>query len=164
MNKKRLIFSSILCGLAITTLFLMFMPIVSADGEVMPRMFELATGAGQWVYVQEYVWGIGALIATICLPILIASSAVSILSACGVIKCKALDKALYILNIVLASFVVATIVNYTLGLGRTIGAPGFQLFTGPTFFQYSTAYYYLHCIFSIGALVMACLARTRKAK
>lgn len=159
MNKKKLIFNSVLCGLSVVTLFIMFMPILTT---VDITVFDLVKYAGEWVFMEEYLWGIAGLISTICLPLLVVSSVLGILSACGVIKCKKLDTALYIVNIVLASFVVAVIVNYFLGLGRTIGMSGLKLFKGKTLFSSATAFFYLHCVFSIGMLVLACLNRSKK--
>ncbi len=163
MNKKKLIYSSVLCALAIITLFIMFMPIIEMAGAGVD-VFTLVGNPGRWTYIQEYLFGIAGLVATICLPLLIVSSVVCILSACGVIKNKKLDKVLYIVNIVLATLVVAVIVNYFLGLGRTLGKSGLKLFQGETYFKYATAFFYLHCIFSIGMLVVSCLNKKSKKK
>lgn len=156
MNTKKLVYSSMLCGLSITTLFIMFMPIVESITGGM-SVFNLVGNIDSWMRIQEYLFGIAGLIATIILPILILSSVVCILSALGIIKSKKLDKALYIVNIVLSALVVATIVNYFLGLGRTVGMSGLKLFKGPTYFDIATAFFYLHCVFSIAMLVVACL-------
>ena len=161
MNKKKLIFSSALCGLAIATLLIMLMPILT---EADTTAFDLVGKVGEWYYIEEYLWGIAGLISTICLPLLIVSSALSILSACGVIKCRKLDIALYIVNIVLAFLVVGVVVNYFLGLGRTLGMSGLKLFKGTTYFDYSTAFFYLHTVFSIALFVVAILNRSKKAK
>lgn len=162
MNKKRLILSSIICALSIATLFIMFMPIVVSPLGEGVSLFTYLSSIDLWYRIEDYLWGIAALISTICLPVIIISSALGILSACGVIKCKKLDKALYIINIIFAAFVVAVIVNYFLGLGRTIGASGLTLFAGTTFFAYSTAFFYLHCVFAIAILVLACLNKDKK--
>lgn len=161
MNKKKLIFSYILQILAIATLFIMFVPILKA-GDVLMVPFELVLNVGNWVYMEEYLFGIAGLISVICLPLLIISLELCKLSACGVIKSKKLDLALYIINIILISLVVGVIVNYFLGLGRTRGMSGLKLFKGQTNFKYATAFFYLHTVFSIAMLVIACLNRSKR--
>ena len=158
MKTKNLIYSSVLCALSIATCCIMFMPILTAS-EITP--FNLIELFDYWTYVEEYVWGIAAIITTVCAPLLFISSILCILSSCGVIKSKKMDLILYIVNIVLVSSIVAVIVNYFLGLGRTIGARGFKLFQGETYFSYSTAFFYLHCVFSIAMLVLSILNRKK---
>ncbi len=163
MNKKKLIFSYILQVLAIITIFITFMPIIKV-GNVSMTVFEIVLDVGEWVDMEEYLFGIAGLISIICLPLLLISAELCKLSACGVIKSKKFDLILYIINIVLASLVVCVIVNYFLGLGRTIGMSGLKLFKGTTWFKYATAFFYLHCVFSISALVVACLNIPKKSK
>jgi len=161
MNKKKLIFCYVMQLLALATLIITIIPIVKASGESM-TVFELVLHAGDWVFMEEYLFGIAGLISVISLPLLIIGLELTKLSACGVINNKKFDLAMYIINIVLASIVVAVIVNYFLGLGRTIGMSGLKLFKGKTLFSYATAFFYLHCVFSIGMLVLACLNRSKK--
>lgn len=163
MNKKKLIFCYVMQVLSIATLFIMLMPIVKASGASM-IVFETVLNVDNWYYMEEYLFGIAGLITVICLPLLIISLELCKLSACGVIKSKKLDLILYIINIVLASLVVGVIVNYFLGLGRTIGMSGLKLFKGKTMFSYATAFFYLHCVFSIAMLVLACLNRNKRTK
>ena len=163
MNKKKLIFNYVLQILAFATIMIMLMPIIQIPGESLSVM-ELVLETGNWVNLEEYLFGIAGLISIICCPLLVISAEIGKLCACGVIKSKKLDLALYIVNIVLASLVVGVIVNYFLGLGRTIGKGGLQLFQGPTWFNYTTAFFYLHCVFSIAMLVLACLNFTKKKK
>lgn len=160
MNKKSLIISSVLSALAITTLLIMFMSILDVKGFEI-SMFDYIKEMDNWYYIQDYLWGIGALISVVCLPLLIMSTIFCILSACGVIKSKKLDLILYIVNIVLAFLVVCVIVNYFLGLGRTLGMSGLKLFKGTTYFKYASAFFYLHCSLSIAMLVLACLNRKK---
>jgi len=161
MDKKKLIFSYVLQILAVTTLFITIMPIIKVPGASM-TVFEIVLDTGNWVDMEEYLFGIAGLISLISLPLLIISLELTKLSACGVIKSKKFDLALYIINIVLISLVVAVIVNYFLGLGRTIGMSGLKLFKGTTWFNYATAFFYLHCVFSIAMLVIACLNKSKK--
>lgn len=161
MNKKKLIFSYVMQILAIATLFITFMPIIKVPGASM-TVFEIVLDAGDWIDMEEYLFGIAGLISIICLPLLIISLELCKLSAVGVIKNKKFDLALYIINIVLVSLVVAVIVNYFLGLGRTIGMSGLKLFKGKTWFNYATAFFYLHCAFSVLMLVAACLNKAKK--
>lgn len=161
MNTKKLIFSYVVQMLAVATLFIIFMPIIKVPGASM-NVFEIVLDTGNWVDMEEYLFGIAGLISIIVLPLLIISAEICKLSACGVIKNKKLDLALYIINIVLASLVVAVIVNYFLGLGRTIGMSGLKLFQGKTWFNFATAFFYLHCVFTISMLVIACLNRSKK--
>ncbi len=161
MDKKKLILSYAFQILAIATLFIMIMPIIVVPGKSMTVM-EIVFDAGKWVDLEEYLFGIAGLISIICLPLLIVSAELCKLSACGVIKNKKFDFILYIVNIVLASLVVGVIVNYFLGLGRTIGLSGLKLFQGTTWFKYATAFFYLHCVFSIGMLVVAILNKGKK--
>ena len=163
MNKKKLILTYVLQILAFATLAITFMPILKS-GDALMVPFELVLNVGNWVFMEEYLFGIAALITVICMPLLIISLELCKLSACGVIKSKKLDLALYIINIVLASLVVGVVVNYFLGLGRTIGMSGLKLFQGKTLFSYATAFFYLHTAFSIAMLVVACLNLTRKKK
>ena len=163
MDKRKLLISYGLQALAIVTLFIMFMPIVKSGSATMV-VFEQVIKAGQWVYMEEYLFGIAGLITTICLPILIVSLEVCKLSAVGIIKSKTVDLICYIVNIVLTSCVAGVIVNYFLGLGRTMGMSGLVLFKGPTMFKYSTAFFYLHCIFAAAMVVGACFNRTKKSK
>ncbi|MBE7076941.1 MAG: hypothetical protein E7374_03500 [Clostridiales bacterium] len=159
MNKKSLIFSYALTVLSVATLLIMLMPILDGLGMT---MFGMAKSADKWYNFEEYLWGIGAIIAWVCLPLLIVSSILTFLSACDVIKCKVLDKILYIVNIVLASLVVAVIVNYTLGYARSLThTDGIQLFKGTTYFKYVTPYYFWHCILSIGMLVVAIFTKKK---
>lgn len=162
MNKKKLIFTYVLQILAIATLFIMIMPIIKVPGASM-TVFEIVLDIGEWIDMEEYLFGIAGLISLISLPLLVISLELTKLSACGVIKSKKLDLALYIINIVLISLVVAVIVNYFLGLGRTIGVSGLKLFQGTTWFKYATAFFYLHSAFSISMLVISILNK-RKAK
>ncbi len=161
MNKKKLIFSYVIQLLALGTLLLMFMPIIQAPGESL-TVLELVLNSGKWVYMEEYLFGIAGLVTIISAPLLLITTELCKLSACGVIKCKKFDLAMYIVNIILTSFLVAVIVNYFLGLGRTIGMSGLVLFKGTTWFSYATAYFYLYSAFSIGSLVLACLNRNKK--
>ena len=160
MNKKKLIFSYALQILSIATLFIMFMPIIKVGGVSM-TVFEIALDVGDWIDMEEYLFGIAGIISLVCLPLLIISTEVCKLSATGTIKCKKLDMILYIINIVLTVLVVGVIVNYFLGLGRTIGTTGLKLFKGTTWFEYATAFFYLHCVFSIAMLVVAILNRSK---
>lgn len=163
MNKKKLIFSYIVQILAIATLFITIIPIIKVPGASM-TVFELVLDTGNWVNMEEYLFGIAGLITLICSPLLIISLELTKLSACGVIKNKKFDLILYIINIVLASLVVAVIVNYFLGLGRTIGMSGLKLFQGKTWFNYATAFFYLHCVFSIAMLVISILNKKERNK
>jgi len=112
--------------------------------------------------MEEYLFGIAGLITLICSLLLLVSTELCKLSACGVIKSKKFDITLYIINIVLTALVVGVIVNYFLGLGRTIGMTGLKLFKGTTWFEYATAFFGLHCLFSITMLVAACLNLSKK--
>ena len=158
MKTKNLIYSAVLCALSVATFCIMFMPILNAS-EITP--FNLIELFDYWTYVEEYVWGIAAIITTVCAPLLFISSILCILSSCGVIKNEKMDLILYIVNIVLVSLIATVIVNYFLGLGRTISARGFKLFQGKTYFAYSTAFFYLHCVFSIAMLVLSILNRKK---
>ena len=161
MNKKKLIISYVLQILAVATLGLMIMPIIKVPGASMSVM-EIILETGNWVDMEEYLFGIAGLITIISAPLLIIFAELNKLCACGVIKNKKFDLAIYIINIVLASLIVAVIVNYFLGLGRTIGVSGLKLFQGTTWFKYATAYFYLFCVFSIAALVIAILNKSKK--
>lgn len=161
MNKKKLILSSVLGALAVATLLIMLMPILT---EVSTTPFDLVGKVSEWYYLEEYLWGIAGLIATICLPLLIITTDLCILSACGVIKSKKFDLILYIINIVLAFLCVGAIVNYFLGLGRTLGMGGLKLFKGETYFKYSSAFFYLYSVFSIAMLVITILNRKWRKK
>ena len=163
MNKKKLIFSYILQILAFATIVITFMPIIEVPGASM-TVFEIVLDVGDWIDMEEYLFGIAGLISLICLPLLIVSLELTKLSACGVIKNKKFDLVLYIINIVLATLVVGVIVNYFLGLGRTIGVSGLKLFQGTTWFKFATAFFYLHCVFSIGMLVVSILNKNKKVK
>lgn len=163
MDKKKLILTYVLQILAVATLFIMFTPIVKVPGESM-TVFEIVLQVEIWIDMEQYLFGIAGLITIITLPLLIISLEIYKLCACGVIKSKKLELALYITNIILTALVVGVIVNYFLGLGRTIGVSGLKLFQGKTWFEYATAFFYLHCVFSISMLVIACLNRTKKAK
>ena len=163
MNKKKLILSYVLQILAVATLFIIFMPIIKVPGQTLSVM-EIVMDTGNWVDMEEYLFGIAGLISMICLPLVIISTELCKLSACGVIKNKKLDLALYIINIVLASLVVGVVVNYFLGLGRTIGMSGLKLFQGTTWFKYATAFFYLHTAFSVSMLVVAILNKKKKVK
>jgi len=163
MNKKKLIFSYVLQILAVATLFIMIMPIIKVPGGSMTVM-EIVLKTGYWVDMEEYLFGIAGLISIICCPLLIISTELSKLSACGIIKSKKFDLILYIINIVLTVLVVGVVVNYFLGLGRTIGVSGLKLFQGTTWFKYATAFFYLHTAFSIAMLVIAILNRNKKVK
>ena len=164
MNKKKLILCYVLQILAVATMCITILPIIDTNGNGSMTVFELVLNAGEWVYMEEYLFGIAGLIIIISLPLLIISLELCKLSATGVIKNKKLDLALYIVNIVLISLVVGVIVNYFLGLGRTIGESGLKLFKGETLFKYSTAYFYLHCVFSIAMLVLAILNKNKKVQ
>ena len=161
MNLKKLILNYVLQILAVVTIGIMLMPIIQANGQSM-SVFEIVLRTGHWVDMEEYLFGIAGLITLICAPLLIITAELGKLSACGVIKNKKFDLAIYIINIVLASLIVAVIVNYFLGLGRTIGKSGLKLFQGVTWFKFATAYFYLFCAFSIGMLVVACLNKSKK--
>lgn len=163
MNKKKLILSVAMCLLSAVTLFIMFIPIISVSGYDL-GLFTLITRTDSWYMVEEYVWGIGAYISLITLPLLFFSSILSIFVACGEIKNKIVQKVLYVLNIVLSSIVVAVVVNYFLGLANGVDAKGLKLFDGTTFFKYSTAFFYLYTLFSVGILVMSCFNKTNKSK
>lgn len=161
MDKKKLIFTYVLQALAVATLFIMIMPIIVVPGASM-TVFEIVLDIGEWVDMEEYLFGIAGLIALISLLLLIISLELTKLVACGVIKNKKFDLVLYIINIILVSLVVAVIVNYFLGLGRTIGVSGLKLFQGTTWFKYATAFFYLHCAFSIGMLIISILNKRKK--
>ena len=163
MDKKKLILTYVLQVLAIATLFIMVMPIIKIPGASV-SVFEIVLDIEIWIDMEQYLFGIAGLITIISLPLLIISLEICKLCACGVIKNKKLELALYIINIVLSALVVGVIVNYFLGLGRTRGVSGLKLFQGETWFKYATAFFYLHCVFSISMLVIACLNRTKKAK
>ena len=163
MDKKKLIFSYVLQVLAVATLFITIMPIIKVPGASM-TVFEIVLDTGNWIDMEQYLFGIAGLITIISAPLLIITAELSKLSACGVIKCKKLDLALYIINIVLASLIAGVIVNYFLGLGRTIGVSGLKLFQGVTWFKYATAFFYLHCALAIAMVVIACLYKTKKIK
>lgn len=163
MKTKKLILSYVLQILAIATIFITFMPIIKV-GNISMTVFEIVLDVGDWVDMEEYLFGIAGLITIICMPLLLISAELCKLSACGVIKSKKFDLIVYIVNIVLAALAVGVIVNYFLGLGRTIGMSGLKLFKGETWFEHTTAFFYLHCLFSIGALVVACFNRSKKSK
>ena len=169
VNVKNLVLSSFLAAASLILLFIMFMPIISSKGIIEISMFDMATRSTEWYMLEEYLWGIGALVATISLPILFVGSVLSILSALGIIKNKKLDKALYIFNIVFAGFVFSMIVMYMVGLGSSLTVRGHSFFVGITYFDYATAFFYVHCVFSFLALVAACFncpkaKKTKKAK
>jgi len=161
MNKKKLIFSYALQILAVLTIGIMFMPIIEV-GNVSMTVFEIVLKTGEWIDMEEYLFGIAGLITLICSLLLLVSTELCKLSACGVIKSKKFDITLYIINIVLTALVVGVIVNYFLGLGRTIGMNGLKLFKGTTWFEFATAFFGLHCLFSIAMLVAACLNLSKK--
>ena len=163
MNKKKLIFSYILQILAVATLAITVMPIIKVPGASM-TVFEIVLDVGEWIDMEEYLFGIAGLISLISLPLLIISLEITKLTACGVINNKKIDLALYIINIILISLVVGVIVNYFLGLGRTIGVSGLKLFKGTTWFKYATAFFYLHCVFAIGMLVISILNKNKRVK
>ena len=163
MNKKKLIFCYVMQILAVATLFITFMPIIKVPGASM-TVFETVLEAGNWVNMEEYLFGIAGLISVISLPLLIISLELCKLSTVGVIKNKKFDLALYIINIVLTSLVVGVVVNYFLGLGRTIGMSGLKLFQGTTWFKYATPFFYLHTTFSISMLVISILNKSKKNK
>lgn len=158
MKVKNLVYSSILCALSIAVFCITFMSILEG---VDYSAFEAAKTVGDWYYIEQYLWGIAGLITVICSPLLFISSVLCILSSIGLIKSKKLDLFLYIINIILAFLIVGVIVNYFLGLGRTLGERGLQLFKGETYFNHSTAFFYLHCAFSVGALVLSILNRKK---
>ncbi len=95
MNKKKLIFSYILQILAVATLFIMIMPIIKVPGVSMTVM-EIVLDAGNWVGMEEYLFGIAGIITFVCAPLLLIGAELCKLSACGVIKNKKFDLALYI--------------------------------------------------------------------
>lgn len=163
MNKKKLIFSYVLQALALATMFIMLMPIVKVYGSTMV-VFQIVLDIEKWYFMEEYLFGIAGLITIISMPLLLIGAELCKLSACGVIKSKKFDLIVYIVNIVLAALTVGVIVNYFLGLGRTIGMSGLKLFKGETMFKYATAFFYIHCVLSIGALVVACLNIPKKSK
>ena len=163
MNKKKLILSYVLQILALATLVITIFPIIKVPGASM-TVFEIVLDTGDWIDMEEYLFGIAGLITLISSPLLIISLELNKLCAAGVIKNKKLELALYIVNIVLVSLVVAVIVNYFLGLGRTIGVSGLKLFQGTTWFKYATAFFYLHCALSIGMLVVSILNKNQKAE
>ena len=163
MDKKKLIFSYALQLLALATLFIMLMPIIKIYGTSMTVM-EIVLDVGNRVNMEEYLFGIAGLISVICLPLLMIGAELNKLCACGVIKNKTFDLILYIVNIVLAACVVGVVVNYFLGLGRTIGMNGLKLFKGTTWFEFATAFFYLHTVFSIAMLVIAILNMNKKVK
>ena len=163
MDKKKLIFSYVLQILALATLVITIIPIIKVPGASM-TVFEIVLDVGEWIDMEEYLFGIAGLISLISLPLLLISLELTKLVGCGVIRNKKFDLALYIINIVLISLVVAVIVNYFLGLGRTIGVSGLKLFQGTTWFKYATAFFYLHCVFSIGMLVVSILNKNKKVK
>ena len=163
MDKKKLIFSYVLQILALATLVITIFPIIKVPGASM-TVFEIVLDVGEWIDMEEYLFGIAGLISIITLPLLLISLELTKLVACGVIKNKKFDLALYIINIILVSLVVAVIVNYFLGLGRTIGVSGLKLFKGKTWFSYATAFFYLHCVFTIGMLVLAILNKNKNVK
>jgi len=161
MNKKKIILSSILLVLSVVTLAIMAMPVIQ---ETTWGAIDLAGKASSWYYMEEYLIGIAGLVSIICLPLLILSSFLSLISACCEIKNKAFNIVLFVVNIVLALLVFGVSVNYFLTLGRTIGMSGLKLFKGPTLFEYATPFFYLHCIFSLSMLVLACLNFSKKSK
>lgn len=163
MNKKKLIFTYILQVLALVTMGIILMPIIEVPGASM-SVIEILIRVDVWVDMEEYLFGIAGFITIACLVLLLISTELCKLSASGVIKSKKLDLVLYIINIVLTVLVVGVCVNYFLGLGRTIGMSGLKLFQGTTWFKYATAFFYLHCVFSITMLVIACLNRSKKKK
>ncbi len=163
MDKKKLIFTYVLQILSVATLFIMVMPIIAVPGESI-TVFEIVLNVGAWIDMEEYLFGIAGLITLISLLLLIISLELTKLIACGVIKNKKFDLVLYIINIVLISLVVGVIVNYFLGLGRTIGESGLKLFQGITWFKYATAFFYLHCAFSIGMLIISILNKSKKVQ
>ena len=162
MNKKKLIFSYVLQLLSVATLAITFMPIIKVPGQSLSVM-EIVLDTGNWVDMEEYLFGIAGLISIICCPLLLVGAELTKLSACGVINNKKFDLVIYIINIVVASLIVGVVVNYFLGLGRTIGMSGLKLFQGTTWFSYTTAFFYLHTIFSITMLVVAILDKNKKA-
>lgn len=161
MNKKKLIINYILQVLAVVTILIMFSPIIKVGNLSMTTM-DIVRKAGNWVDMEEYLFGIAGIIGIISLALLLITTELGKLSALGVIKNKKLDLALYIINIVLVALSVGVIVNYFLGLGRTIGKSGLKLFQGKTWFSYSCAYFYLYCVFTIGMLVACCLNKSKK--
>ena len=161
MDKKKLIFCYVIQILSIVVLGIMLMPIIKVSSHTLTPM-ELVLKVNDWYYMEEYLFGIAALITLITAPLLVISLELCKLSACGVINSKLMDKILYIVNIVLVAFIVGVSVNYFLGLGRTIGKSGLQLFKGSTYFEFATAFFYLHVAISIAMLVVAILNRKGK--
>ena len=161
MDKKKLIFCYVVQVLSVVTLFIMAMPIIKVSGASMSVM-DAVIEVGDWVFMEEYLFGIAGLITIISLPILIISVEFCKLSACGVIKNRVVDLILYIVNIVIIVLVVGVSVNYFLGLGRTIGMSGLKLFKGPTNFKNATPFFYLHVLFSVSMLVVAILNKPSK--
>ena len=163
MNKKKLIFCYAMQILAVIVLGIMLMPIIKTKYASVTSM-ELALQVEEWFYMEEYLFGIAGLITLITAPLLIVSLELCKLSECGVIKCKLMDKILYIVNIVLTAIILGVAVNYFLGLGRTIGKSGLKLFQGHTYFEFATAFFYLHVVFSVAMLVIAILNMNKKKK
>ncbi len=160
MNKKKLIFCYVLQILALATMVLLMMPLVKnsgLNGAVMGLLI-----SSEWIMIEDYLFAIAGIITVVTMLLLLISLELYKLCACGVIKNKIFDRVLYIINIVLISFAVATIVNYFLGLGRTTHMSGLHLFQGETLFKYATPVFYLHCVFTITMLVLAILCKNKK--
>lgn len=158
MNKKYLICSSVLCGFAVTALLLMLIPVLDISNMT---MYDLIGNTSLWYNFEDYVWGVGAMILVIILPILIVNCALCILSACGVIKNKRIDKVLYVINIVLTVIVLATIIPYLLGYGRSLSVRKTKLFVGTTYFKYATSYLPLHILVSVLSVFTALINRSK---
>ena len=145
------------------------MPILSGNGIESISMFKMTTNISNWYMLEEYMWGVGALVSTISLPILFVGSVGSILCALGLIKNKKLGLALYILNIIFAFFVFSITAMYLVGFGSSLTVSGHSFFVGITYFDFATPFFYVHSVFAFLALVAACFncpkaKKTKKRK
>ena len=157
INIKNLVLSSFLAAASLILLFIMFMPILSGNAFESISMFKMTTNISNWYMLEHYMWGVGALVSTISLPILFVGSVGSILCALGIIKNKKLELALYILNIIFAFFVFSITAMYLVGFGSSLTVSGHSFFVGTTYFDFATPFFYVHSVFIVLALVAACL-------
>lgn len=157
MNLKKLIFCYVLQVLAVATLGILLMPVMKVEGIASAGVMDSVILVGDWVYMEDYLFGIAGLITLITCPLLIIVTELYKLSACGIIKNRVYDMVLYITSIVLAFIVVGTVVNMFLALGRTRGMSGLKLFKGTTNFEYATPYFYLHTAFALTMLTISAI-------
>lgn len=164
MNKKYLLTSSVITGLALAILLLMLMPVLNLE------IFNYS--AFQCLdYLQSEstfstMFAVASLINVIACPLLILSGILSVLSALNIIKNKNLDKILRFANVILSICFVVSVIMLTVGLAQTYKT---LLIAGETkaYFTNATPYFYIHTVLSVltvAVSVYALLKTKTKAK